>query len=229
MSKDWIAAIFATTALCTTAPALAFCSAPPPKICSAYFQADVVLRGVVLSEQRGSEWIRYRIKVEKTFKGKATHLRSFYTGNDSGRIELDVGTEYVLFANRYQDRFTIGCDEDSLSDPATIAAVSEEIARLQATKPTTPATIEGQVVAAGDFDLPMPGVVVTVIGANAIHKVVSNREGLFSLQVPPGHYRVDVDPAVAEQTIYNLGYTNPKSINLVPGQCAQLQYQGVQR
>jgi hypothetical protein len=225
MNKIGFTIVFATVALSVTDTARAFCAAPPPKLCSAYFQADVVLRGKVLSEQRDEEYTRYRIKVEKTFKGRPSPLRSVYTGNDSGGFYLDMGKEYVLFAERRENRLIIGCNEQSLSE-ANTAVTSEEIGRLQASKSAS-ATIEGQFVAASDFSLPMPGVSVTATGADGIHQVVSDSEGLFLIQVPPGRYRVEVDPAVAEQTIYNLGYTNPKSISLAPGQCAQLQYQGV--
>ena len=56
---------------------------------------------------------------------------------------------------------------------------------------------------------------------------MSDSEGQFRISVRPGTYRVEVDPSVAEQTIYSEIYTHAKSIHLDPGQCAQLQYQGV--
>jgi hypothetical protein len=205
----------------------AVCAMPPPKLCNAYFKADVVVSGKVLAERRAPDWIRYSVNVERSFKGKPLSARTFYTRNDSDRLSLDVGKEYVLFATRSNDRLLIGCNEQSLSKD-NIAIMSAGIGWLRASKSTV-ATIEGQIVSASNFSSPLPGVSVIATGKSGAYRMVSNSEGLFSVRVPPGQYRVDVDPTIAAQTIYNVGYTHPKSINLAPGQCAQLQYQGVRR
>jgi hypothetical protein len=207
--------------------ASAYCSAPPPKVCSAYFQADVVVRGKVLSVQRDPDWIHYKVKVDETFKGEQIAVRSFDTGNDSGRLPLDVGTEHVLFAYRDNDQLLVSYDELSLSESSNVRRVSQQIAQVRRSKSTL-AIIEGQILSS-DYSAPLSGVTVTAAGADGIHRTVSNAMGLFSMRVPPGQYRVDVDPAIAEQTIYSQGYVNPKAIHLVPGQCAQLQYAGKSR
>lgn len=217
----------------TTGTAWAFCSAPPPKVCSAYFQANVVVRGKVLSRTyvphpgSDSNWIRYKIAVQKTFKGHQRSFRSLYTSNDSGRLWLNVGKSYVLFAYRSDHRLEIGCNEQPLSKAAKTSAVSEQITRLLASKPSR-STIEGQVLTSNSSS-PLPGVTVTAIGAHGDYRVVSDRTGHFSMPVPPGPYRVEVDPRVVKQTIYSMIYTHPQSIDLAPGQCEQLQYRGVSR
>lgn len=207
--------------------AAAFCSAPPPKVCSAYFQANVVVRGKVLSVNRGADWIVYKIRVEKTFKGQDTSERILYTGNDSGRLPLDVGRDYVLFAYRSSHRLELSCNEEPLSNSASVARVSQAISRLRASRAAL-ATVEGQILTTA-YSEPLPGVSVVVVGAAHIYKTMSDSRGLFSIQVPPGHYRVDVDPAIVKQTIYSMIYTNPESIHLTHGQCAQLQYRAVHR
>lgn len=227
MSRTSFAIGLGTIAVFVSGTAGAFCSAPPPKVCSAYFQADVVVRGKVLSVQRDADFIHYEVSVEKAFKGPQQPVMSFDTGNDSGRLPLDVGFEYVLFAYRNEDRLELTCNELPLSVPAKVAVVSHEIEQLQASKATV-ATIEGQVLTA-NYSAPSPGVAVVATGADGVHKATSNSEGLFSMSVSPGLYRVDVDPKVAEQTIYSEIYTNPKALRLAPGQCAQLQYAGVHR
>lgn len=227
MHKTCFAIVFGTASVIMSGTASAFCSAPPPKICSAYFQADVVVHGKVLSVQRNADWIHYKISVEKTFKGRKLSTRYFDTGNDSGRLSLDVGLQYVLFAYRNNDRLEIGCDEELLSEPSKVAVVSAEIERLQASKQTF-ATIEGEVLAA-DYSSPLPGVSVVATGVNGVHKAVSNSNGRFSMRVPPGLYRVHVAPNDIEQTIYSEIYTNPESVHLVAGQCAQLQYAEMRR
>lgn len=227
MSRTCLVAGPGVVAVFISGIANAICSAPPPKVCSAYFQADVVVRGRVLSEKRDADWIHYSFKVNKTFKGRQLPVRSFYTGNDSGRLDLDVGSEYVLFAFRDKGRFALTCNEYPLSTAAAVARVSLEIAQLRASK-ATDAIIEGQILAA-NYSSPLPGVPVTASGRRGQYTAVSNRKGYFSMRVPPGQYRVTVNPAVAHQTIYSRIYVNPQSIHLAPGQCAQFQYRGGRR
>ena len=200
---------------------------PPPKLCNAYFKAGLVVTGKVLTEQSDPDWIRYKVRVERTFKGSGLSVGTFYTAKDSRRLSLKVGREYVLFATRANDRLVIGCDEHSLSED-NIAVISAGIEYLRRSKATV-ATIEGQIVSASNLASPLAGVSVIATGSGGVYKMVSGSDGLFSVRVPPGQYRVDVDPIAAQQTIYNARYTNPKSIHLAPGQCAQLQYQGVHR
>jgi Carboxypeptidase regulatory-like domain len=233
MRKLVLGAGLATFAVFATGTARAFCAAPPPKVCSAYFQADVVLRGKVLAWKyvpypgHVTNWIRYTLRVEKTFKGRPQALRVLYTENDSGRLWLTVGKSYVVFGYRSQKGLEIGCDEQPLSNPAKTSAVSQEIDRLLASKPTH-STIEGAIVAS-NFISPLPGVSVTAIGAGHTFRTASDSKGQFSMRVPPGRYRIEVDPGVAQQTIYSRIYVDPQSIELAAGQCAQLQYEGVGR
>jgi hypothetical protein len=227
MNRSWLAIFLAIAAMVATRTAGAFCAMPPPKLCNAYFRAAVVVSGKVLSEQSDPDWIRYKIRVGRTFKGEQLSVRTFYTAKESGRLSLDVGREYVLFATRSNDRLLIGCNEQSLSRD-NIAVISAGIQFLRASKSTV-ATIEGQIVSASNFGSPLSGVSVIATGSGGVYRMVSTSEGLFSARVPPGQYRVDVDPSVAQQTIFNVGYTNPKSIHLAAGQCVQLQYQGVRR
>jgi hypothetical protein len=70
---------------------------------------------------------------------------------------------------------------------------------------------------------------VTVTGTGSKYTAMSDSGGQFLMSVRPGMYRVEVDSSVAEQTIYSEIYTHVKSLHLDPGQCAQLQYQGVHR
>jgi len=227
--RYWIGvALLTASALLATRTAGASCAAPPPKICNAFFKAAVVLLGTVLAEQRDSEWIEYKVRVQRTLKGDARAIRSVFTGNDSGRLSLDVGSEYVLFGYRNNDRLVVGCDEQALSDPAKARLAAREIDQMLASKPEV-STIEGQVVKFGDFSAPLAGVSVTVTGTGGKYASMSDSEGQFRISVRPGTYRVEVDPSVAEQTIYSEIYTHAKSLHLDPGQCAQLQYQGVNR
>jgi hypothetical protein len=221
-------ALINTSALLATRTAAALCAAPPPKICNAFVKADVVLLGTVLAEQRNSEWIGYKVKVQRTLKGDSQAIRSVFTGNDSGRLSLDVGSEYLLFGYRNNGRLVVDCGEQALSDPAKARLEVREIDQMLASRPEV-SSVEGEVVKSGDFSTPLVGVSVTVTGPGGNYTAMSDSEGQFRISVRPGTYRVEVDPSVAEQTIYSEIYTHAKSIHLDPGQCAQLQYQGVHR
>jgi hypothetical protein len=227
--RHWIGiALLTTSALWAARTAEAICAAPPPKICNAFFKADVVLLGTVLAEQRDSEWIRYKFEIQRTLKGESRAIRSVFTGNDSGRLSLDVGSEYVVFGYWNSGRLVVGCDEQALSDTAESRMVVREIDQLLASKPEM-SSVEGQVVKFGDFSAPLAGVSVTVTGTGSKYTAMSDSGGQFLMSVRPGTYRVEVDSSVVEQTIYSEIYTDVKSLHLEPGQCAQLQYQGVHR
>jgi hypothetical protein len=227
--RHWIGiALLTTSALLATRTAGAICAAPPPKICNAFFKADVVLLGTVLAEQRDSEWIGYKLKIQRTLKGDSRAIRSVFTGNDSGRLSLDVGSEYVLFGYRNNGRLVVGCDEQALSDSAKSRLVVREIDQMLASRPEL-SSVEGKVVKFGDFSAPLAGVSVTVTGTGGKYTAVSNSGGQFLMSVRPGTYRVEADSSVVEQTIYSEIYTHVNSLQLEPGQCAQLQYQSVHR
>lgn len=122
----------------------------------------------------------------------------------------------------------VGCDEEALSDPAKARLVVREIDQILASRPEA-SSVEGQVVKFGDFSAPLAGVSVTVTGTGGKYTAMSDSGGQFRVSVRPGTYRVEVEPSVVEQTIYSEIYTHVKSLHLDPGQCAQLQYQGVHR
>jgi len=204
----------------------AICAMPPPKPCGAFFNADTVLLGTILSEDavsEGQEYLSYTVRVDRPLRGRLAETVALYTGNDSGRATPTVGTQAVLFAYTQDGRLNIGCNEDSLSDPKNTAKVLSDIERLMRLPATTPASIEGQVLGQ-DFQSGVAGVRIRVVGNKSEFHANTDTAGNFSLMVPAGTYHVVVDPAVATQTIYSLMWMDATALNLQPGECAQLQY-----
>jgi hypothetical protein len=63
-------------------------------------------------------------------------------------------------------------------------------------------------------------VAVTVSGVGTVFRDTTDANGLFHIALPPGHYRVDVDPSAA--VVWDLNLVDLKNVELAPGQCAQI-------
>jgi len=200
-------------------PALAICPYPTPRACSAYFESDVVFVGSVLSRgySGDGEYLRFGVRVSRILRGSVGKTAVVYSGNDSGRLLWDVGEEYVVFANRQDGRLLSGGDCGPLSDPAKVAETIREIEGL-GRGPS--ASIEGE-VRSGPPDRPgLAGVAVRIRGGGRTYALRSDSRGSFRVEVPPGRYKVLVDPTL-RRSDYNS--TDLNDIRLVRGQCAQLQ------
>lgn len=221
--------LIAAALLGATDVASAFCTAPPPRECDAYFRAHVVVLGTVVADETKyspsgfAEELTYRILVEKTLRGQAHRIVHISTGNDSGGLRLMRGERRVLFGERRDGKIYIGCDEWDLSLPTNADAIVSSIERLKKLPPSTPASIEIEFIPAEDE--PIPPDAVRVYGESTTYGGTWVSSDRFKAVVPPGTYSVSIDPAFAKQTIYSLGWANPQRLELAPGQCAQLQFQ----
>ena len=104
-------------------PVAAVCPSPVPKACSLFFDSDVVFVARVLSRAYADndESIRFEVRVSRVLRGEVKPNADVYTGNDSGRLNWDVGREYVVFASRREGRLWSGDDCGPLSDPTKVA------------------------------------------------------------------------------------------------------------
>jgi len=94
----------------------AICPIPTPKVCSAFFESDAVFVGTVISEEVVPEndnfiegW-RYHLRVARVFRGGVGRRAVVHTSNDSGRLNLAVGREYLLFASLRNRQLEVGDD-----------------------------------------------------------------------------------------------------------------------
>jgi hypothetical protein len=79
-----------------------------------FADSALVIKGTAISSQHvppGGEFFAatvYNIRVDQTFKGTVPKTLHYYTENDSGRFNLDVGTPFLLFLKPmpadYEDR-----------------------------------------------------------------------------------------------------------------------------
>jgi len=203
------------------------CPQPTPKVCSAFFESDAVFVGTVVSQQvvpdkddsSSIEGWRYQLRVDRSFRGLAMSTAWVHTPNDSGRLVLNIGHQYVLFAVSRGGTLEIGSDCGPLSDASHMTETIREIENLRR---ATSAVVEGEVRKATASGAGVRGVNVTVTGLARPYRLTTDRQGLFRALVPPGRYRIELDSRVA--ALSDLSWINPKSVDLFPGQCAQAQY-----
>jgi hypothetical protein len=204
----------------TVGTAFAICPYPTPKACSAFFESDAVFVATVLSKRYSDNggYIRFSVRVSRVLRGSVPSIADVYTGNDSARLLWDIGKEYVVFARTENRRLVSGDDCGPLSDPAGVAETIRQIERLRG---ETSASIEGEIRSAPPEGPGIANVTVRVRGGGKSYETKSDSRGMFRLRVPPGHYDIIVDSSLRTSD-YNW-YHNLRDINLVRGQCAQLQ------
>ena len=88
------------------------------------------------------ESIRFEVRVSRVLRGEVKPNADVYTGNDSGRLNWDVGREYVVFARRRDARLWSSADCGPLSDPTKVAETLKEIEGL---RHATTSSVEGEV------------------------------------------------------------------------------------
>jgi len=200
--------------------AFAFCPYPTPKPCSAFFESDAVFVGRVLSKRYSDDgqYIRFSVRVSRVLRGNVGRTAEVYTGNDSARLQWDIGREYVVFARLENARLVSSDDCGPLSDSARVA---ENIRQIEGLRAETLASVEGEVRSSAPDGPGIPNVTVRVRGGTKTYETKSDSRGMFRLRVPPGHYEIVVDSSL-RMSDYNW-YHNLREINLVRGQCAQLQ------
>jgi hypothetical protein len=202
-------------------PVAAVCPSPVPKVCSLFFDSDAVFVAKVLSRTYADndESIRFEVRVSRVLRGQVKPIAEVYTGNDSGRLNWDIGREYVVFASRREGRLWSGDDCGRLSDPK----VAETLKEIDGLRHATQSSIEGEVLSGLPVSSGVPGVLVRARGNGQTYEGKSDQQGKFRIEVPPGRYDVAIDDRVVQYDINELphGTTN---LSLVAGQCGQFQF-----
>jgi hypothetical protein len=86
--------------------AQAWCPEPKPSVRAGASASDYVLTAVVTAERvvpeagKSYDGWSYRLKPVHIFRGRVHAGSEVFTENSSGRLPLEVGAQYLLFANR---------------------------------------------------------------------------------------------------------------------------------
>jgi hypothetical protein len=203
----------------------AICPYPTPKVCSRYFESEVVFFGEVLKMEyvsdpaleNDADWIQYTIKVKEVYRGHANTIEKVLTGNDSARWYGEVGKSYVLFVSGGKTSSTCG----PLDEPGDVQEIVNQIHALQK---ASSATIEGEVFSrsggwGGSSGIPARGIHLKVRRGTEEFDSVTDQNGRFSFTLSPGTYTLigeDLTPS-------DYSNQNLQHISLEPGECAQFQ------
>ncbi|HTO08118.1 MAG TPA: carboxypeptidase-like regulatory domain-containing protein [Myxococcota bacterium] len=206
--------------LALTGEAGAVCSQPAPRVCSEFFRAAAVFTGVVTSRLAGDDETQFTLQVKERFRGALGESVDVAVGNDSGRLDLKEGREYLLFARRARGRLEAADDCAGSSGPVEQAA--ERIAAIRALA-DAPTTIEGRVTTRMNWR-PVPGVKLEISGNGRAGTVETDERGAFRLEVAPGTY--SVRPLTPGVTAFDLSTDDPRRVTLEKGQCGLVQFVG---
>ena len=203
----------------------AICPYPTPELCSEYFENDAVFTGRILNREyvsdpkidNDNDWIQYTSKVIKIYRGNVNSTTTFRTYNGSARWDGDVGKTYVIFLRGTHASATCG----PLDDPEYVNRIDKEISVL---KKASSSTIQGEVVSksgpwGGSNGIPVKGEELKVLGKNREFFAITDKDGKFTFNLPPGKYRLSA-PGMKPS---DYSHTNLNEINLQKGQCAQFQ------
>lgn len=220
-------------ALLFGAPSFGFCPEPHASVACEFLNSDAVFTGKVISirpikEQGWPTGWYYRLSVLRLFRGPKKKVIEVYTGNDSGRYPLDLGKEYLIFASMAHDanpnkgELTIyNCeDNELLSDAGKLISEAEKIQIPQG------GIVEGRVVSRNVGGQGVPGVEVVVNGRDGAHRLATDQQGWFRLEVPHGQYSIDIKSTPARQiTAFDLNYGgNPNLFPVDAGKCAGFEF-----
>jgi hypothetical protein len=204
----------------STQAVLAICPFPTPRVCSEFFSADAVFVATALTHGFIGDYdsIRRRMQVSRVLKGEVGPIAIVYSDLGSASLQFTDGQEYVVFARKLDGRLKVWSTCGPLDESDTVA---ETVRQIEALSDETSATIEGEVLQYPTKGPGIAGVVVKVRGANQAFEARSDARGNFSVRVPRGVYEVTIDPAY-EASDY--GRTDLLAIDVVAGQCAQIQF-----
>jgi hypothetical protein len=210
-------------------PARAFCY-ERPRVCAEFFGSDEVFSGVVVSER---DWYPpdsdldgrtyYKLKVETVYRGTSQEFIEVYSENNSGRLTLEVGHEYLLFARANAGQLQIWCGGNSGELKDSSGTVSE-ISRVQAGMKSALGGNIGGLVQLSDNE-PHEGIAglrIVINGNGHAYVTRTNSEGRFHVHVPAGQYVARVESAKWSVRTDDYAYEDAEGFRVEKGGCADL-------
>jgi hypothetical protein len=194
---------------------------PPPRTCSAFSSADVVIVGRVVSERVTDDWDSWDVKVQERIKGRVPDRLVFYSRNDSARATPDVGKRNILFLHRQGSRL-IGWGSDPDTGGPNFDRLLREARSLVAAKPTPTGSVVGLVASESGAPLASARVRLSKSGSQATRSVVTDSQGRFELLLPPGRWSAKLTDKGWTSRLSLYTDDNPESFNVKAGGCNDL-------
>ncbi len=208
------------------------CSRPDPTVRCEFLNSTAVFIGTVISTREeparstrpddNDGWI-YTLTVQKRFRGAFSNTVEVYTENASVRFPLDNGKQYLLFAFKYRGRLQIF----SCGNSAPVSDAKKSIELLEKVKIPEDAVIEGRISFSGmpDTGAHTAGILIVIKGDGGTFRTITDSNGWFHLQVPPGKYSATVRNVHGmTASSYDLSYDNPDQFVARKGHCSGLQF-----
>jgi len=212
----------------------------PRSVCAEYSHSRLVVMATLVKidpvdyskQLRTAVAYYYTLKTDHTYRGTPEKTIRIYEENSSGRapFEWKLGTKYILFlfdSSEKSEKGLLELDGCGNSRPI-LSNGSFVLKQIASVKNRQTAQISGMVGGIGGVG-PWPNVQVLADGDEKTYKGVTDEDGGFSIEVPPGHYTVrPVDPRLSFDA-YELSYENPNDLKMGTGSCAQVQFVGRSR
>lgn len=210
--------------------ALAFCLQPHPRVCNEFFKSDAIFTGTVIAEtpvhaegESIDGWV-YRLRMKRSYRGPEQKIIEVFTANDTGRLPLEVGETYLLFARSYEGRLVIGDCGNSEKLSRSHKAIRQVGEVLRAAKSASGGEIGGVVGENPGGDVGgVAGIQVTARGGGKTYQGVTGKNGWFNIRVPAGRYVVSAESSRWAVIPYDLSYDDPRQIVVEKGGCADIQ------
>jgi hypothetical protein len=212
-------------------PARTICSVVP-RVCTEFFRSTAVFSGAVVSER---DWYPppdsdvedartyYKLKVETVYRGTSQEFIEVYFEDNSGRMGLEVGHEYLLFALMRAGQLLIGCGGNS-AELKDASGMIREIRRLMAGMQSAHGGDIGGLVrfSYSEPNKGIPGLRIIVEGNGHTYVTRTNGEGRFHLHVPEGQHVARVDSEKWRADRDDNAYEDPDGFRVEKGGCADL-------
>jgi hypothetical protein len=220
---------FACFWLFSTLPSFGFCPEPKPTVSCEFLNSDAVFVGKVISARaispRGKQldgWL-YDLSTQELFRGSRTQVIKVFTENSSGSFPLDVGKQYLIFADELDGRLTI----TNCGNSALLSNAQDAIRELRSLEISEDAAIEGRISFSGipDSGTHEPGIEVVVRSDTGTFRATSDRNGRFRLHVPPGKYSAEAQQTARWNIVpFDLSFDHPNHFDARKGHCSALQF-----
>lgn len=207
---------------------------PEPRVCSQFFNSDLVAVVDVLSSriffgQEGGGEAIYTVRTAVVFRGYAEGEFEIRAGLNSARGSLVVGATNLVFAVQHKSEF-----EDKQAFFIYRSSNTGELVtgdrRLQQVRELLSGRMSKAKASVRGYVYPYP----TPIPSNAkfvarsksrTYSARADSDGWFEFHLPSGVY--DIIPENAEQIMgYDLSYNNPKQLHVETGRCYEVAFRG---
>lgn len=213
--------VLGLTAAVLAVPSSAIVATPPPPLCAAFSNADLVITGIASDFTVDEEWQGWTVSVDRFYKGRAPQRLRVVTQNTSARGWAEAGKRNILFIARRGGRFEIR-GSDPNSSGAAMGAIEAGVKALAGKPARGPGSISLYVASDQDAPLADARVRLRPAGGGRERIVRTDAAGRARLRAAPGRWSAEVTEPGWTSRFSLYSYQRADGFDLVPGGCADL-------